>query len=56
VLSGLVAIWTLPVASAATNFGVPVRQLALGRNLRFVLTFGVLGCLALAALNHLMMN
>jgi hypothetical protein len=55
-LSSLVAIWTLPVASAATNFGVPVRRLALGRNLRFVLAFGVLGCVALAALNHLMMN
>jgi len=56
VLSSLIAIWTLPVASAASTFGVPVRRLALGRNLRFVLAFGVLGCVALAALNHLMMS
>ncbi|TAK81556.1 MAG: hypothetical protein EPO20_26025 [Betaproteobacteria bacterium] len=56
VLSSLVAIWTLPVASAATNFGVPVRRLALGRNLRFVLAFGILGCMVLAALNRLMMS
>lgn len=50
-LSSLVAIWTLPVASAATSFDVPVRRLALGRNLRFMLVFGVCGCFALAALN-----
>jgi hypothetical protein len=47
----MVAIWILPVASAATNFNVPVR-LALGRNLRFMLLFGVCGCIALAALNR----
>lgn len=54
VLSSIVAIWTLPVASAAVNFGVPVRRLAFGRNLRFVFAFGVCGCLALSALNRLM--
>lgn len=55
-LSSLVAIWTLPVASAATNFAVPVRRLALGRNLHFVVVFGICGCLALAALNRVIMN
>ena len=44
----------MPVASAAVNFGVPVRRLAFGRNLRFVLAFGLCGCLALYALNRLM--
>lgn len=51
-LSSMLAIWTLPVASAATTFGVPVRRLALGRNVPFVLAFGACGCLALAALNR----
>lgn len=51
-LSSLVAIWTLPVASAATNFDVPVRRLAFGRNLRFMLVFGLCSCIALAVLNH----
>ncbi|MBI3372565.1 MAG: hypothetical protein HY017_12545 [Betaproteobacteria bacterium] len=55
-LSSLLAIWTLPVASSATCFDVPVRRLAFGRNLRFVVAFGVCGCIALAALNRTMMN
>ena len=53
-LSSLVAIWTLPVASCATCFDVPVRRLAFGRNLPFVAAFGVCGCLALAALDRIM--
>jgi hypothetical protein len=53
-LSSMVAIWTLPVASAATTFAVPVRRLALGRNVPFALAFGACGCLALAALNRAM--
>ena len=55
-VSSFVAIWTLPVASAATTFDVPVRRLALGENLRFALLFGVCGCLLLAALNYLLIN
>jgi hypothetical protein len=55
-LSSFVAIWTLPVASAATNFDVPVRRLALGRNLRFMLVFGVCCCIALAVLNRVLMR
>jgi hypothetical protein len=55
-LSSFVAIWTLPVASAATNFDVPVRRLALGRNLRFMLVFGVCCCIALAVLNRALMT
>ena len=55
-LSSLSAIWTLPVASAATTFNVPVRRLAFGRNLRFALAFGVCGCLALAGVNRLLTN
>lgn len=55
-LSSLTAIWTLPVASAATSFDVPVRRLALGRNLRFTLAFGLCGCVALAALNQVLLN
>ena len=53
-LSAMLAIWTLPVASAATTFDVSVRRLALGANVRFVLAFGVCGCLALAGLNRLL--
>jgi hypothetical protein len=55
-LSSLSAIWTLPVASAATNFDVPVRRLAFGRNLRFAFAFGVCGCLALAGVNRVLTN
>jgi hypothetical protein len=51
-LSAMVAIWTLPVASSATTFAVPVRRLALGRNLPFVIAFGGCGCVALALLNR----
>ncbi len=53
-LSSMVAIWTLPVASSATTFAVPVRRLAFGRNLRFVAAFGACGCVALAVVNYLM--
>lgn len=51
-LSSLAAIWTLPVASAATTFGVPVRRLAVGRNARFALVFGITGCFVLAMVNR----
>ena len=51
-LSSLAAIWTLPVASAATSFGVPVRRLAVGRNARFALVFGITGCFVLAMVNR----
>jgi len=52
VLSSMIAIWQIPVAAAATTFEVPVSRLSMGRNLRFVLLFGICGCLALAALNR----
>lgn len=55
-LSSLLAIWTLPVASAATCFDVPVRRLAFGRNVRFVVAFGVCGWIALAALDAISKN
>ena len=55
-LSSMVAIWTLPVASSATTFDVPVRRLALGRNLPFALAFAACGCLALALLNRALMG
>lgn len=55
-LSSFLAIWTLPVASAATTFDVPVRRLAFGRNQRFVLAFGLCGCVALAALNPILLG
>jgi hypothetical protein len=51
VLSSMIAIWQLPVATAATTFEVPVGQLTFGRNLGFVLAFGTCGCIALAGLN-----
>lgn len=54
-LSSLLAIWTLPVASAATCFEVPVGRLARGRNVRFVIWFGACGCLLLAGLNGVLM-
>jgi hypothetical protein len=55
-LSSFMAIWTLPVVSAASTFDVPVRSLALGRNPRFVLAFGICGCAFLALANHVLLN
>ncbi len=51
-LSSTIAIWTLPVVVASTTFDVPVRSLATGPNLRFVVVFGLVGCGLLALLNE----
>lgn len=54
VLSSMIAIWQLPVATAATTFGVSVRRLTFGSNMGFVLAFGVCGCIALASINRIL--
>lgn len=55
-LSSFMAVWTLPVVSAAANFQVPVRKLAFGSNTGFVLAFGLGGCAFLAVANRVIMN
>lgn len=53
-LSATVAAWTLPLVASSTAFGVPVRRLVFGANLRYVVAYGVAGCLALAVVNRLL--
>lgn len=50
-LSASISIWTLPVAVAATTFGVPVSQLWSGRSARFAALLGVAGVAYFALLN-----
>ena len=50
-LSSMVAAWTLPVVMTSGAFGVPVRRLVFGPNLRFVAVFGVAAVTALIGLN-----
>ncbi len=50
-LSASVAIWTLPVAVAATSFNVPVARLYTRRALIFMLVLGVLGLTYFALVN-----
>jgi len=53
-LSSIVAAWTLPVVMTAGAFGVPVRRLVFGPNLRFVAVFGAAAVAALVWLNALL--
>lgn len=50
-LSASVAIWTLPVAVAATSFSVPVARLYTRRALIFMLALGALGLAYFALVN-----
>jgi hypothetical protein len=50
-LSSISSAWTLPVVITAGAFGVPVRRLVFGPNLRFVAVFGVAAVTALVWLN-----
>lgn len=50
-LSASVAIWTLPVAVAATSFNVPVARLYSRAAIRYLLLVGVLGLVYLAMIN-----
>jgi hypothetical protein len=50
-LSASVAIWTLPVAVAATSFNVPVARLYSRAAIRYLLLVGVLGLVYLAMVN-----
>ena len=50
-LSASVAIWTLPVAVAATSFDVPVVRLYSGAAIRYLLLVGALGLAYLVAVN-----
>lgn len=52
-LSSMAAIWTMPVSSAATMFGVPILRFALGRNLAFAAGFGLCGMLLLPVIDRL---
>ena len=52
-LSSMVAVWTMPVSSAATLFDVPVLRLTLGRNLAFAAGFGLCGMLLLPVIDRL---
>ena len=51
-LSATVAIWTLPVAAAATAFAVPVRVLSTGRSLWFAAAYAACGALFLVLTNY----
>jgi hypothetical protein len=55
-LSSTVAVWTLPVVMTAGAFGVPVRRLAFGPNLRFVAVFGLAAVAALVWLNAVLVR
>jgi hypothetical protein len=50
-LSASVAIWTMPVAVAATTFEVPAARLLTRRSLAFGLLLGTSGCIYLSLLN-----
>lgn len=50
-LSATVAIWTLPVAVAATSFEVPVSRLYTRRAVAYLLAFGGIGLLYFAVVN-----
>lgn len=51
-LSATVSAWTVPVVVTAAAFEVPVRELTVGPNLRFIVVYGLVGCLVLAAVNR----
>ena len=53
-LSGMIAAWTLPVVVTAAAFGMPVRRLVFGANVRFVVVFGLVACGALSMLNAML--
>lgn len=55
-LSSIVAAWTLPVVMTSGAFGVPVRRLVFGPNLRFVGVYGVAAVAALVAVNAALMR
>ncbi|MFO1267115.1 MAG: hypothetical protein U1F67_10300 [Rubrivivax sp.] len=55
-LSASVAIWTLPVAVAATTFGVPAPRLLTRRSVAFGVLLWAAGCAYLAALNAWLMR
>jgi hypothetical protein len=50
-LSATVAIWTLPVAAAASNFAVPIHQVSTRRSYVYAGIYLVLGILLLVAVN-----
>lgn len=54
-LSATIAVWTLPVAVAATIFRVPVVALGRGANLRFAAIYGVCAVAYLAILNRVLL-
>ena len=55
-LSSTVAAWTLPLVVSSAAFGVPVRRLVFGANLRFVVAFGAAGCVALSLANRILIG
>lgn len=55
-LSATVSIWALPVVAAAALFKVPVRHLALGRNLVYVAVYGLAAVAALTGFNYVLVS
>jgi hypothetical protein len=53
-LSAMIAAWTLPVVVTSAAFGIPVRRLVFGPNLRFVAVYGLAAVAALVALNAML--
>lgn len=53
-LNSITSAWTLPVVVTSNVFGLPLRSLVLGRNIAFIIVFGLLACATLGLLNHLL--
>lgn len=53
-LSATVSIWTLPVAAAASTFGVPVQQISTRRSYLYALIYAVGAIVVLASVNAAM--
>ncbi len=54
-INSTTSAWTLPCVVTANGFGIPLRRLVLGRNIAFVVAFGLVSCAALAVLNHFLL-
>jgi hypothetical protein len=55
-LNASISIWTLPVAVAASTFGVAARQMFSRRTLQFAALHAVAGVLYLAAANAILLR
>jgi hypothetical protein len=55
-LNASISIWTLPVAVAASTFGVAARQMLSRRTLQFAALHAATGLLYLAAINAILLR